>query len=309
MDTQTLQTYVHIVEEGSFAAAARRMGIAKSMASKYVSDLEASLGARLLTRSTRSVKPTAVGIEYYTKVKAILDQLEVANETVRSAAMHPAGSLRIASPVSYTLKTLAPCLMRFAEAFPQVQVEMVLDDRAADLIGEGYDAAIRVGELQDSGLVVRRLNAARVDVVASPAYLEAHGVPQKPEDLTAHRCLYYTNMRGSRTWPFQQGAEVIYQRINPTFFANNGDLIRMAALAGHGIALMPDFLVQEDLASGALVPLLTDFRLPDLPVSIVYPSRRNMSAALRAFLDFTAGLGSSSGCAATKGRRGAAAQV
>lgn len=154
----------------------------------------------------------------------------------------------------------------------------------------------------DSGLLVRRLNAARIHVVAAPAYLTVHGRPTKPEDLTAHRCLYYTNMRGSRTWPFHHGAEVIYQKINPTFFANNGDLIRMAALAGHGIALMPDFLVQDDLASGALEPILTDFHLPDLPVSLVYPSRKNMSAALRAFLDFTAGLGPNATCAATTGR-------
>ncbi|SEM57880.1 DNA-binding transcriptional regulator, LysR family [Gemmobacter aquatilis] len=290
MDTAILQTYVHIVDEGSFAAAARRMGISKSMCSKYISDLETSLGARLLTRSTRSVKPTTLGMEYYGKVKEILDRLQQANETVRSTSSHASGHLKVGAPISYTLRVLQPYLMRFTEDYPDVLLETVLDDSCTDLIGDGFDAAIRIGELDDSSLYVRRLHGSRVYVIASPGYVRDHGVPQKPSDLSNHRCLYYTNMRGSGTWPFQHGNEIVYQKIHPVFSANNGDLIRAAALAGKGIALMPEFMIEEDLRSGALVPLLSDYSLPEIPISLVYPTRKNMTAALRAFLDFTAGL-------------------
>lgn len=288
MDTAVLQTYVHIVEDGSFASAARRMGISKSMCSKYISDLEASLGARLLTRSTRSVKPTALGVEYYARVKEILDRLDRANEAVRTTSSHAAGHLKIGSPISYTLRVLTPYMLRFMRDYPDIQLEAVLDDKCADLIGDGYDAVIRIGELDDSSLYVRRLSGSRTHVVAAPSYLADRPAPQTPGDLSAHRCLHYSNMRGSGTWPFQHGNEVIYQKIHPNFTANNGDIIRAAAVAGLGIAFMPEFLVEEELRDGRLVPILTNYSLPEMPISLVYPTRKNMSAALKAFLDFTA---------------------
>lgn len=290
MDTTILQTYLHIVDEGSFAAAARRMGISKSMSSKYIADLETSLGARLLTRSTRSVRPTALGVEYYTKVKDVLYKLEQANEAVRSTSSHIAGPLKIGSPIAYTMKVLQPHIVQFMEDYPDVQLEAVLDDKCSDLIGDGFDAAIRIGDLDDSSLVVRRLHGARIHIVAAPAYLAQHGVPLKPAELAAHRCLHYTNMRGSGTWPFQIGNEITYQKIHPSFSANNGDIIRATAVAGKGLAFMPEFLIEEELRSGQLVPVLADYSLPDVPVNLVYPTRKNMTAALRAFLDFMGGL-------------------
>ena len=286
MDTAVLQTYLHIVDEGSFAAAARRMGISKSLSSKYISDLEASLGARLLTRSTRSVRPTDVGLEYYAQVKDVLSRLEVANEAVRQVSQRAAGRLRVGTPISYTLKVLQPHVMRFVEEFPEVQLDLVLDDSCNDLVGDGFDAVIRVGELDDSGLFARRLHSARILVVASPEYLAEHGTPERPADLLNHRCLHYTNMRGSGTWPFQHGNEIIHQKIHPFFSSNNGEMIRAAALEGKGIAMGVDFMVTEDLAAGRLVQVMPEFSFPDLPVNMVYASSRNMTAALRAFLDF-----------------------
>lgn len=288
METAVLQTYVHIVEDGSFASAARRMGISKSMCSKNISDLEAFLGARLLTRTTRSVKPTVVGVEYYARVKEVLERLDLANEAVRTSANHAAGPLKIGAPISYTLRVLAPCIIRFMEHHPEIQLEAVLDDKCSDLIGDGLDAAIRVGELDDSSLHVRRLNGSKTHVVAAPGYLAAHGAPQRPGDLSAHRCLHYSNMRGSTTWPFLHDNEVIYQKIHPAFSANNGDIILASALAGQGIAFMPEFLITDALRDGRLVQVLDDYTLPEMPISLVYPSRKNMSATLRAFLDFTA---------------------
>lgn len=290
MDTAVLQTYLHIIDEGSFAAAARRMGISKSLASKYIADLETSLGARLLTRSTRSVRPTTLGGEYYTQIKDVLGRLDAANEAVRQVSAHPSGRLRIGSPVSYTLQVFRPHMMRFMEAYPDILLDVVLDDRCTDLIGDGLDAVIRIGELDDSSLFARRLHGARIHVVATPDYLASFGTPQRPADLVAHRCLHYTNLRGAGTWPFQQGNELIYQKISPFFASNNGEMILAAALEGKGIALMPEFLIEQELRDGRLQRVLPDFSLPEVPVNLVYPTRKNMTAALRAFLDFTAGL-------------------
>lgn len=289
MDLAVLQCYVHVVEDGSFSSAARRMGISKSMCSKHISDLEASLGVRLLTRSTRSVKPTAVGVEYYGKVRAVLEQLQAASESVRAYSDHAIGTLKIGSPISYTLKVLQPYILRFMAQYPDIQIDMVLDDRCQDIIGEGFDAVIRIGELEDSALMARRLYGSKSYLVAAPRYLAEHGTPQVPGDLARHRCLHYTNMRGT-TWTFRQGGDVYYQKVHPIFTANNGDMIRAAAVAGLGIAIMPQFLIDDEFDAGHLVPIMDDFNLPDLPISLVYPSRKNATAALRIFLDFVAGL-------------------
>lgn len=286
MDTAVLQTYLHIVEEGSFAAAARRMGISRSLTSKYISDLESDLGARLLTRSTRAVRPTDVGLDYYAQIKDVLSRLEAANEAVRHISGFARGRLRIAAPNSYTLKVLQRQLMQFVEDFPEVQLDLVLDDGNSGLVSEGFDAVIRVGDLEDSALLARKLHEVRVLVVASPEYLATFGVPQKPADLLNHRCLYYTNVKGAGTWPFQHGAEVLHQKIHPFFSSNSGDMIRAAALEGKGIAMGVDFMVDEDLLAGRLVQVLAEFTLPNLPVHLIYPSSRNMTAALRAFMDF-----------------------
>lgn len=285
MDTAVLKTYVHIVDEGSFAAAARRLGISRSLSSKYISDLEHSLGARLLARSTRSVKPTELGWEYYTRVKAVLADLEAANDAVRSLAGQVSGKLRIGAPTSYMLKVLNPHVMGFIETYPEVQLDLALDDGSLDFAAEGYDATIRVGELEDSAMIAKRLHMAKAMTVAAPSYLEKYGRPSHPSDLAAHRILHYSNMRGAETWPFRRGQESFHQKIHPVFSANNGEMIRAAALEGKGIAMAVDFLVDEDLKAGRLEQVLPDFTAQEFPVNLVYPSARNMTAALRAFLD------------------------
>lgn len=290
METAVLRTFLHIVDGGSFAEAARRMGISKSLCSKYISDLEASLGARLLTRSTRSVKPTAVGLDYSARVREILTQLDAATEAVRAISAQPSGPLKVGAPIFYTLRVLQPHMLRFIEQHPEIQLEAVLDDERADLVGDSFDAVIRIGDLDDSGLFARHLHDVRLMLVASPGYLAAHGVPVKPSDLSDHRSIYYTNLRGSGTWPFRRGNEVIHQKIVPVFQTNNGEMVRAAAMDGKGIAMMPVFMIDEELRDGRLVPILTDFFLPEIPVNLIYPSRRHMTAALRAFMEFMSGL-------------------
>ncbi|WP_112308942.1 LysR family transcriptional regulator [Pseudogemmobacter bohemicus] len=286
MDTAVLRTYVHIIEEGSFAGAARRMGVSRSLVSKYVSDLEARLGAQLLTRSTRSLSPTELGRSYFEQVRAILQHLDEAEDSVRQGVGRVAGKLRIGAPVSFTLQVLNPHVMRFMEAFPDVRLDLSLDDGCVDPVAAGFDATIRVGMLEDSAMRARHLCQVDTVLVASPAYLAEHGSPEEPADLAGHRILYYTNSKSAGTWPFRRGEEVIHQKVTPAFSTNNGDMIRTAALDGQGIALTVGFQVATDLAEGRLVPILTRYGLPELPVSVIWPTSRNMSAALRAFVDF-----------------------
>ncbi|MFP1645800.1 LysR family transcriptional regulator [Pontitalea aquivivens] len=286
METNILRAYALIVEEGTFSAAALRLGISKSMCSKHISDLEQTLGARLLTRSTRSVKPTAIGVEYYAKVRRILDLLDEVNECVKLESATATGKLRIGSPVSYSLRLMQAHILQFLQDYPGIQLESVFDDRKSDLIAEGFDAVIRIGDLEDTSMVARRLDSVKTLVVATPDYLHQHGTPERPGDLASHKVIHYTNMQGAETWPFQKDDELIWQKVHPRFSSNNGEIIRLAALAGHGIAYLPEFLIAEDLQAGTLVPIMTEFRRPDLPVSIIYPSRKNPSAALKAFLDF-----------------------
>lgn len=289
MDLSVMESFVAVVEEGSFSAAARRLGLSKSLTSKRISDLEALLGVRLLARSTRSVSATGAGREYYQRLKGILGDLTAAHEAVRQQGETPRGRLRIAAPVTYTRRVLQPALNRFMQEYPEVELEVVLDDGPRNLVEEGLDAAVVAGALEDSSLYARRLRGTTVHVVATPAYLDRAGRPARPSDLEGHRILHYTNLRTARGWPFRcpDGA-LHHQKIVPAFSANNGDVIRDAALEGLGIAFLPEFLISDALASGRLEPLLVPFGLPEVPIHLVYPHRKHASAALRAFLDLIA---------------------
>ncbi len=286
MDTNTLRAFVLIIEEGSFSAAARRLRISKSMCSKYISDLEDSLGARLLTRSTRSVKATGIGLEYYNKVRRILDLLDEANESTKATSETITGHLRIGSPVSYSLRVLRPHILNFIEKYPGIHLETVFDDNKNDLIADGFDAVIRIGDLDDTNMIARRILSTKCMIVAAPEYLANHGTPNSPSELVSHQALHYTDVNTTETWPCQSNNEILWYKITPRFSSNNGEIILDAAIAGHGIAYLPEFLVADALKSGKLVQVLTAFNRPDLPISIVYPSRKNISAALRALLDF-----------------------
>lgn len=290
MDIKVLRSFAAIIDEGSFANAARKVGISKSMCSKLISDLEADLGTRLLTRTTRAVKPTAIGLSFYAEISDILSRLDAATEAVRSASQRPSGPLKLGSPVQYTLKVFQPHLIRFMEEHPDIQLDVVLDDGRSDLTREGFDAVIRIGTLEDSTLHARKLHDARIMLVASPDYIAAKGSPDSPSQLRDHQCLHYTNLRGPSTWPLRHENEVIYQKITPAFSSNNGELLRSLAVSGKGIALAPEFQVADDLAQGRLVPVMPDYALPGVPVHVLYSSRKLVTAALASFLDFVGNL-------------------
>lgn len=283
-----MQSFVAVVEEGSFSAAARRLGLSKSLTSKRISDLEALLGVRLLIRSTRNVSATGAGSEYYLRLKGILDDLDAAHLAVRQHGSRPVGHLKITAPISYTRRVLQPALTRFMREHPEVMLEVVLDDNRRNLVEEGFDVAVVGGPLEDSSLYARRLRGSRLHVVASPDYLARMEAPQTPADLIHHRILHYTVLRTVRSWPFSFGKEIQNQKIEPAFAANNGDIIHAMAVDGFGVAFLPEFLIEEELASGALVPMLAPFALPELPIHLVYPHRKHASAALKAFLNLIA---------------------
>lgn len=286
MDTTVLRTFVSILDEGSFAAAARRMGISRSLCSKNISDLELDLGARLLTRTTRSVRPTALGLEYSQRIREVLAQLDAANEMVRKATEQPAGLLRIGAPEAYTHKVLLPYILRFMDENPDIKLDLALDDQRTNLTEKGFDAVIRIGYLEDSTLHARKLHEATIFVVASPDYLEKNGYPEEPADLAHHDCLHYTNIRGAGTWPLRDGEKMIHQKINPIFSSNNTELLHAMAVNGRGVALLPEFTISDDIVAGKLVPLMRNYALPNIPVSLIYPSGKLMTAAMRSFLDF-----------------------
>lgn len=290
MDTAILRTFLAILDEGSFAAAARRMGISKSLCSKHIADLEADLGVRLLTRTTRTVTPTSVGLLFGERLRESLAVLDAATDDARASSGHPSGFLKIGSSIFHMLNILQPHILTFMDLYPDIQLEIVLDDGKADLIGDGFDAVIRIGHLADSTLIARKLHEVAVWMVASPAYLAEYGEPQTPDDLAGHKNLHYTNVRSAFTWPLKRNGEIVHQRIQPAFSTNNTDMLRSLAVNGKGIALLPDFVARKDFESGALVQVLGDYALPDIPVNLVYPSRKLMTAAMRCFLDYMSGL-------------------
>ncbi|WP_295045346.1 LysR family transcriptional regulator [uncultured Paracoccus sp.] len=286
MDISVFRTFVSVMDEGSFSAAALRMGISRSLCSKHVADLEADLGVRLLTRTTRKVTPTAAGLAFSRDLRDVLDRLDEATESVKAASRNPSGILKIGSPIFYTLKVLQPHLLDFMERYRDIQLQVVLDDGASDIVGQGFDAVIRIGNLQDSTLHARKLHSVRILLVAAPDYLDRNGRPERPADLLQHDCLHYTNLPGNNTWPLRRGSRTIRQMVRPSFSSNNTEMLHSMALSGRGVALLPEFLVREEVASGRLTALMGDYVLPDLPVNLVYPSGKLLTGAMRSFLDF-----------------------
>ena len=286
MDVNVFRTFVSVVDEGSFAAAAQRMGISRSLCSKHVADLEADLGVRLLSRTTRKVTPTAAGLSFSRDLRDVLARLDAATETVKATTARQSGALKIGSPIFYTLKVLQPHLLDFMEKYRDIQLQVVLDDGDSDIVGEGFDAVIRIGNLSDSTLHARKLHSVRIVIVASPGYLAAKGRPEQPSDLLRHDCLHYTNLPGNQTWPLRRGSRTFRQPVRPSFSSNNTEMLHSMGLNGKGLALLPEFLVRDDMAAGRLTALMSDYTLPDLPVSLVYPSGKLLTGAMRSFLDF-----------------------
>ncbi|MBI3446617.1 MAG: LysR family transcriptional regulator, partial [Magnetospirillum sp.] len=265
-----LQAFVRVAETGSFSEAARRLGLSKSMISRQVSSLEADLGVRLLHRTTRSLSPTEAGRAYLERCQRILADLDEANLLVSHLQAVPRGRLRISAPLSFGIGHLAEALPGFLERYPEIELEMGFTDRHVDLVEEGWDVAVRIGRLADSSLIVRRLAPVRRVVAASPSYLERRGRPTRPEELPGHDCLTHGGAVASE-WRFVDAAgQSIPVEVHGRFHADNGDVLRVMALAGLGVVLLPTFFMGDDIRAGKLVPVLEDFVPLDASLNAVY---------------------------------------
>ncbi len=282
---QAIEAFLAVADAGSFSAAARTLGTTKSTVSKRVRLLEERLGVRLLNRTTRKLALTGLGEVYRDDCRRLLDHLADTEAMLRAHARNPRGRLRVSAPTSFGVLHLGPFVARFQERYPEVAIDLALDDRFVDLVGDGYDLAIRIGRLEDSSLVARRLGTFASCCVAGPAYLERHGVPAHPRELAGHNCLRYLYRRRPEEWRFARGGETVTVRIRGSLAANNGDLLREAACAGLGIARMPSFMVERELARGRLRRLLADWGGEEVGIFAVYPAHRQTGPALRAFVD------------------------
>jgi DNA-binding transcriptional LysR family regulator len=281
-----MAVFVRIVEAGSFTAAAHTLGLSKPAVSKQLARLEARLGARLLNRSTRRLSLTEAGTLFHQRCLRLLAEAAEAEQAVAELAEAPRGTLKVAAPMSFGQLHLAPAIAAFLARYPELRIELALDDRVVDLVGEGYDLAIRIAELPPSRLVGRRLAVNRRFVCAAPAYLAARGTPRHPSELARHDCLHYTYLASGTDWRFAGPDGTISVRVGGRFTANNGDVLRQAAIDGIGIAHLPSFLVGEDLRHGRLLPVLCDFPAVDTAIYALYPPTRQLPRKVRAFVDF-----------------------
>lgn len=286
VDLVDVLAFVRVVETGAFARAAERMGISKSILSRRVARLEAQLGARLLTRTAQGAQPTDIGQAYFERASNILADLDAAQEVVAEQVTQVAGPVRLSAPLSFGTEYLAPALAEFAALHPRIELDVSLEDRVVDLIGGGYDLAVRIGQLADSSLIARRIAPVRSAVLASPAYLDARGRPTRPSDLNDHDLLVYANADGQ--WRFRVKGKWEYARGRARLRANNGEMLREAAIAGLGVVILPTFIASPAIRDGKLETLLADYPLEENGLHVVMPPGRATTARVRTLVDFLA---------------------
>jgi DNA-binding transcriptional LysR family regulator len=283
---EAVPIFVRVAEQESFSAAAREVGLSKSQVSKIVRELEDRLGVRLLNRTTRRVSLTSEGQEYFAQCRRILGELQDAEHALSRHQTSPAGLLRVSMPVSLGMRYLAPIVAEFLALHPGIEMDVELSDRRVDLVEEGFDVAIRVGELTESSLVARRLAPTRLFMCASPSYLAARGTPEHPRELEQHACMVYgLQQLQARQWKLERNGEVVLARVGGPIVANNGELLMEAAVAGMGITLAPDFILQSAVEQGKLVRIMVPWSGWSAAVWAVYPHRRHLSPKVRAFVE------------------------
>jgi len=281
-----MQTFNAVVDAGSFVKAADALAMSKAAVSRYVVDMETRLGVRLLHRTTRRLSLTDEGQIFYARSKELLAELAEAEDEITSRSDAASGLLRINAPFTFGVLHLAPLWGAFRVRHPNVKLDVTLADRLVDLVEEGYDVAIRIANLENSTLVSKRLATTRMVLCASPQYLKLHGTPKHPGELADHAVISYSYWSTKDEWHFKGPLGPVSVKTNPCIHTNNGDTCRAAALASQGIILQPSFLVGDDLASGALVELMPEFRSLELGIYAVYPSRKHVSPKVRALIDF-----------------------
>ncbi len=282
-----MRTFARVVETGSFSAAGRQLGMAPSSVSRQISELEYDLGAHLFYRTTRKLSLTEAGRLYHERASRILMEVDEAKLAISQMDGAPSGILRMTVAASLARRHIVPFLAAFHERFPAVKAMLTVTDRMVDLVEEGVDLAIRVGRLRDSSLVARNIGSARRLICASPGYLEKAGVPKAPTDLAGHSCLTFRTQPGATVWRFRGPAGPSVVRVSGSMFANDGENLSAAAVAGLGLVLLPLWLVGHEIKRGQLREVLDDYR-PDpevTPLFAVYPRQQHLPPKVRAIVD------------------------
>jgi DNA-binding transcriptional LysR family regulator len=282
----TLKSFVRLAETGSFSAVAREAGATQPAISRQVSALEAHLGARLVQRSTRSLRLTEDGQDFLVHARLILDAVAEAEAAVGRQRNTPSGLVRLGAPAVFGRLYLAPQLGRLLARYPDLTVELALSDDISDLVEQGLDLALRVGEITDGSLVARRVGSFADAAIAAPDYLARHGEPQRPDELAAHSCILFTRGGDPHTWRFAGPDGTRPVAVEGRLRVNSIEAAVAAAVAGAGIAKLPTWLVRDELAAGTLKRILAPFQTPRRPISLVYPSRRFLAPRTRAVIDF-----------------------
>jgi DNA-binding transcriptional LysR family regulator len=285
---EAMTAFVKVVALGSYAEAGRALGITRSAVSKAVMELEQLLSARLLDRTTRRVSATEAGLAYYERCIDILARVEETEMQVSRLHDEPRGVLRINAPMSFGALYLGPTIADFMASYPDLKIELTLNDRFVDPLEEGVDVTVRIGILHDSSLIARKLAPARRVLVAAPGYLAQFGKPKDPDDLVSHRCLVYGHTTTLQRWPLMRDGQQVDAPVNSVLCSNNGDVLRAAAVGGQGIAILPTFLVGPDIKARRLEVVLADFPPATLGIFALYAPNRFLAAKTRLLIDFLA---------------------
>ena len=283
---ETIRSFVRVVRNGSFTAVAREFNTSQSTISKRVAALEARLGSQLLTRTSRRLTLTQSGSAFYERCEVILNDLDEAESLVSSLQASPRGVLRVSVPTVFGRLHIAPEVPGFLAEAPDIELDLQLNDRVVDLVGEGIDMAVRISGLTDSAMVARRLGQSPRVLVATRKYIEEHGAPHHPTDLKSHNCLVYTLLTTQNIWHFKTDREEISTRVAGRFRSNNSEIVLAVALADAGIAAMPLWLVQPHIDNEDLVTILDGYRPVSIPIYALYPQRRFIPSKVRVFTEY-----------------------
>ncbi|MBS1184265.1 MAG: LysR family transcriptional regulator [Proteobacteria bacterium] len=282
-----MQAFVALASGGSFVAVADKFDTSSAAVSRQIAALEAHLGVRLVNRTTRRLSLTEAGTQFLERAEQILADLAEAEAVVGQQASSPTGLLRVSAPLSFGITVLSALLPEFRRRFPDLRLDIDLSDRVVDLAHDGVDVAIRIAQAPSPNLIARRIAPIGIITCASPGYLKARGYPAHPSDLTSHETLSYSYLSGGDTWTFRnQSGESVAVRVRPHVHATNGDLLRRMAIEDSGVIVQPDFIVEDDLATGRLLQILPDWTLGTFSLYAIYLSRRQLSAKVRVFIDY-----------------------
>jgi DNA-binding transcriptional LysR family regulator len=288
MDTlDGLKTVVAVVETSSFTAASERLGISKALVSKYVGEVESKLGIRLFNRTTRQLALTDAGRRYYQQSVTLLEQYTALVDNVTGEQTKPRGLLRISAPVTFGEMKLSPLLPMFLTLYPDLQVELVLTNSAIDMLEEGVDVRLRIGGVDDSNMIARHLKTFPLVLCASAAYIDKKGLPKAPQDIVEHQCVIDSNFRIGKQWPFiSPDGQSVTVDVQSKISVNSPQAVREVAIAGGGIAMTPDFIVEDAIRDGKLIPILPEYTTLEFGLYAIYPHRKYVAKKVRCFIDF-----------------------